>query len=78
MNSNCFAIFFSSILVMSVQISNFNIQVQFWSDDGNLVRYEESDVTVSGNVGDTGILRNLSNGKTKVNSEISPLPLEVM
>ena len=50
----------------SIYVLNTSLQIQFFDLEGNLIPFDEHHVSISGHVGDKGVLGNLANGKTKV------------
>ena len=57
---------FSSILKRRNNLLTCALQIQFFDLEGNLIPYNEQHVSISGHVGEEGVLGNLANGKTKV------------
>ena len=49
-----------------ILINSSVLQIEFFDLEGNLIPYDEQHVSISGHVGEEGVLGNLANGKTKV------------
>lgn len=52
--------------MLSMYLMVLLLQIQFFDLESNLIPYDEQHVSISGHVGEEGVLGNLANGKTKV------------